>query len=260
VTGTRLPPAPDLFAALRRSTPARIGLGRSGDSLPLSAELDLQEAHARARDAVHGRVDFAAVAAALAPWPVVVVASAAPDRATYLARPDLGRRLEPADAAKLQPGPYDLALVVADGLSAAAIAAHAAPVVSAILAGAPHLKVAPIVLAREARVAIGDGIGERLGARLVAVLIGERPGLSAADSLGIYLTFAPRIGRRDSERNCISNVHSGGLSHEAAAQALLHLARGAVALGRTGVDLKIEAGAAPTPAFGVSDAPSPTGG
>lgn len=230
------PPIADPFARYRAATPARIGLGRSGDSLPVAALLDLQTAHARARDAVHGHVDFAALADALAPLPTVTVNSAARDRAEYLTRPDLGRTLAPAAA--LSPAPCDLCFVIADGLSAAAVATHAAPLVHAARARLGDLSIGPVVLAEQGRVAIGDAIGARLGARLVAVLIGERPGLSVADSLGVYLTFDPKPGRRDSERNCISNIHGAGLGIEAAADKLAGLVRGALAMGLTGVGLK----------------------
>lgn len=230
------PPIADPWARYRAATPARIGLGRSGDALPTAALLDLQTAHARARDAVHGAVDFGALAVALAPLETVLVRSAARDRAEYLARPDLGRRL--ASDAVLAPAPCDICFVVADGLSAAAVATHAAPLVHAARARLGDLSVGPVVLAEQGRVAIGDDIGARLGARLVAVLIGERPGLSVADSLGVYLTFDPKPGRRDSERNCISNIHGAGLGIETAADKLAGLARGALALGITGVGLK----------------------
>jgi ethanolamine ammonia-lyase small subunit len=229
-------PVSDPWARYRAATPARIGLGRAGDSLPTAALLDLQTAHARARDAVHGRVDFAALAEALAPWPAILVHTQARDRAEYLARPDLGRRLHEATA--LAAAPCDLAFVVADGLSAAAVATHAAPLVHAARARLGDLAIGPVVLAEQGRVAIGDAVGERLGARLVAVLIGERPGLSVADSLGVYLTFDPRPGRRDSERNCLSNIHAAGLGIEAAADKLAGLVRAALALRLTGVGLK----------------------
>jgi len=237
----------DPFARFRAATRARIGLGRSGDAVPMRPLLDFQLAHAQARDAVHGRVDWNRVAETLPPGPVLTVQSAAPDRQTYLRRPDLGRRLDEASAASLSSGGgWDLALVIADGLSAAAAQAWAAPTVTAILDRLTGWRVAPVVFAEQARVAIGDPIGEKLGAQLVAVLIGERPGLSAADSLGIYLTYAPRTGRRDSERNCISNIHGGGLSPSQAADKLVWLATEARHLRLTGVDLKEDASQAAT--------------
>jgi ethanolamine ammonia-lyase small subunit len=230
----------DPFARLRAATPARIGLGQAGDGLPTTAVLEFQLAHARARDAVHAKADFRGITETLAPVETIEVRSEAPDRVTYLQRPDLGRRLDPASAAKLPAGPFDVALVIADGLSARAVDAQAAAVVQATLARLPsRLTVAPVVLASEARVALGDDIGEALGCRVVAVLIGERPGLSVADSLGAYLTFAPKRGRRDSERNCISNVHgNGGLSPTAAAEKLVWLIAEAMRLQLSGVALK----------------------
>ncbi len=230
----------DPFARLRRATPARIGLGQVGDGLPITAVLEFQLAHARARDAVHAKADFNGIIRALAPTETIAVQSEAPDRVTYLQRPDLGRRLDPACEVRLPAGPFDVAIVIADGLSARAVDAQAAAVVTATLARLPsHLTVAPIVLASEARVALGDDIGEALGAGVVAVLIGERPGLSVADSLGIYLTFDPKRGRRDSERNCISNIHgNGGLSPAAAAEKLVWLIEEAIRLQLSGVGLK----------------------
>jgi ethanolamine ammonia-lyase small subunit len=237
-------PAPG-WAALRRMTPARVALGRAGNGLPTAAHLDFQEAHARARDAVWSALDGEALTAAIMPLglPVLRAASQAPDRRTYLLRPDLGRRLRAEDAAALATHRRDdapLVVVVADGLSATGVQA-AAP---ALLAAAvPKLRQAgvplgPVVLAREARVALGDAIGEVLGAGMVAVLIGERPGLSAPASLGIYLTLDPRPGRTDAERNCISNVRQGGLAPAAAAETLLWLVREAGRIGATGVALK----------------------
>ncbi|GJD34979.1 ethanolamine ammonia-lyase subunit EutC [Methylobacterium aerolatum] len=239
----------DRWAALRRATPARIGLGRTGDALPLRPMLDFQLAHAQARDAVHAVLDVEALAAALPPHPVLRVHSAAPDRPTYLRRPDLGRRLddasiatlEEAAAARAQDGGqgFDLVFVIADGLSAKAVASHAVPVIHACLALLDGYRIAPIVLAEQGRVALGDPVGERLGARLSVVLIGERPGLSVADSLGLYLTYGPRPGRRDSERNCISNVHGrGGLTPDLAAAKVAWFVREALRRGLTGVALK----------------------
>ena len=233
----------DPYARLRPATPARIGLGRAGDSLPTSALLEFQLAHARARDAVHGMLDAGALAAAL-PLPSLFVQSQAPDISTFLRRPDLGRRLDAASREMLTGQGCDVAFVVADGLSAAAVQAQAAPLVAACLPGLAGLTLGPIVIVRHGRVAIGDEIGAALGAKVVAVLIGERPGLSVADSLGVYLTYGPQLGRRDSERNCISNIHGqGGLSVEAAAEKLVWLIRAALERGLTGVGLKEEAGA-----------------
>lgn len=228
------------WADLRRFTPARVGLGRAGNALPTRAHLDFLEAHARARDAVHSALDAAALRAALAPAPSVLVRSAAPDRPTYLLRPDLGRRL--ADATVLPHAPCDLAIVIADGLCASGVQHHAPPLLARVL---PALRrrgstVAPLVIAELGRVAIGDPIGAALGARAVAVLIGERPGLTAPDSLGIYLTWDPRPGRTDAERNCISNVRPEGLGYEEAAAKLLWLVGAMFQAGMSGVALKDE--------------------
>ncbi len=233
------PAALDPWTALRRHTAARIGLGRAGDSVPTERLLEFEVAHALARDAVHTPLDVDALAMQLGGLDVVEVRSAAPDRTTYLQRPDLGRRLDPECAALLDRGGYDAAFVIADGLSARAVHDHAAATLRAVLARLDGWRLAPVVIATQGRVAIGDEIGELLGAGLVAVLIGERPGLSAADSLGIYLTADPRVGRRDSERNCISNIHPPhGLGYTGAADTLVHLMTEARRLGITGVGLK----------------------
>lgn len=238
----------DPWLRFRAATRARIGLGRSGDGLPTRALLDFQLAHARARDAVHGAVDFDRLAGDLAPLATIRVHSAAPDRATYLRRPDLGRRLDEASRAVLLAGAWDIAFVVADGLSAAAVQAHAAPLVRACVDRLTGWSVAPVVLAAQARVALGDEVGALLGATLVALLVGERPGLSAADSLGVYLTWAPEPGCPDSRRNCISNIHAAGLPIGAAADKLCWLANEAARLKLTGVALKEDAPALHGPA------------
>jgi ethanolamine ammonia-lyase small subunit len=238
-------PAQDPWARLRAATRARIGLGQAGDALPLREVLGFQMAHALARDAVHTPLDAAGLEAALRPHPVLHARSAAPDRSTYLRRPDLGRRLHPESLSTLPNGLFDIAFVLADGLSANAVERHAAPVFRACLTRLPGWRIAPAVIATQARVALGDEIGERLGARLVAMLIGERPGLSVPDSLGIYLTHAPRVGRRDSERNCISNIHAaGGLDPDRAAAKLVWLMREALTRKLTGTSLKDDADAA----------------
>lgn len=231
----------DPWARFRSATRARIALGRSGDALPTKALLEFQLAHARARDAVHSAVDFDRLAADLSPLETIRVHSAAPDRPTYLRRPDLGRRLDPASAAGLPAGEWDLVFVIADGLSAAAVQINAAPLVQACMARLGHLRIGPVVLAEQARVALGDEVAAAMGARLVALLVGERPGLSAAESLGAYLTWEPRPGRADSERNCISNIHSDGLSIQTAADKLCWLATEAARLKLTGVALKEDA-------------------
>ena len=235
------------LARLRRYTPARIGLGRAGPALPTAEVLALALAHARARDAVHAALDAPALEAALRALGAApaVVRSAAPDRATYLARPDLGRRLAPGSAAALGPAPGTaaVAVVIADGLSAVAAQRHARPLLAELRARAPERwGDAPAVVALQARVALGDAIGAALGARLVAVLIGERPGLSSPDSLGVYLTSDPRPGRTDAERNCVSNVRPEGLPYAEAARRIDWLAREALARGGTGVALKDESG------------------
>ena len=231
----------DPLARLRAMTSARVALGRSGAGLPTAPLLAFQRDHALARDAVHAPFEPERVAAALEPWPLIAVASQAADRATYLRRPDLGRRLDAERAARLEPGEWDLAIVIGDGLSAPAAHAHAAPVALRLIDRLAGWRVAPLVLARMARVALGDDIAVRLGARMVVVLIGERPGLSAADSLGAYLTWAPAPGRRDSERNCVSNIRPPhGLGYEAAADTLAWLIRAAGRLKITGVALRDE--------------------
>jgi ethanolamine ammonia-lyase small subunit len=233
---------PDLWGPWRRATPARVGLGRTGDALPVKDVLDFQLAHAKARDAVHTPFDVAAVRRQLDPLPVIEIASAAQDRGVYLRRPDLGRRLGADFASRLTPGPYDIVFVIGDGLSAAAVQQHAAALLAVVL---PHLRawsVAPVVIASQARVALGDEIGERLQARLCVILIGERPGLSVANSLGAYITYDPRPGRKDSERNCISNIHGAGLTYQQAAEKLAWLVGQAFSRRLTGVNLKDDAG------------------
>lgn len=241
------PVPPDPWTALRAHTPARIALGRSGASLPTHEVLAFSLAHAQARDAVHTAFSSKAVAEAVEGLglPTLSVDSAAPDRATYLRRPDLGRRLSDASRALLvnrPPKPVDLAIVVADGLSSTAVHAHAAPLIAALLplVRAEGWSLAPVVIANQARVALGDEVGERLSARLALLLVGERPGLSSPDSLGAYLTFAPRIGLTDAARNCVSNIRGEGLSYAAAAFKLAWLAREALRLGESGVALKDE--------------------
>lgn len=229
------------WVELRRFTSARVALGRAGHGLPTAAHLDFQEAHARARDAVHSALDLDALEAALG-LPAIRVASQAADRRSYLLRPDLGRRLREADRARLPPAPGAFLFVVADGLCAIGVQRQAPALIAAAL---PMLRraglaVAPVVLASQARVALGDEIGEAMGTAIVAMLIGERPGLSANNSLGLYLTLGPRRGRTDAERNCISNIRPGGMTPAAAAEKLLWLAGAALRLGATGVALKDE--------------------
>lgn len=229
---------PTRYDALRAATAARIGLGRAGDALPTTPLLDFQLAHARARDAVHEGLDVDAVATGLAGYHIVKLRSQAAMRGDYLRRPDLGRRADPAGLAELRCGEYDAAFVIADGLSATAVNHQAAALVVATCAYLGNWRIAPVALVEQGRVAIGDEIGAALGASIVVVLLGERPGLSAADSLGVYLTWAPMLGRRDSERNCISNIRPGGLSIGAAADQLAWLMREARSRRISGIDLK----------------------
>ena len=239
-----LPPGDDPWAVLRAATRARVALGRAGDALPTARELEFRAAHAAARDAVHQPLDPDLVRAHLPGAELLEVHSAAPDRATYLQRPDLGRQL--AAGTELPRGDADLAVVVADGLSPRAVHEHAAGLVTALLERLPGSTVAPLVLAHQARVALGDAVADALGARAVVVLVGERPGLSSADSLGVYLTWDPRPGRVDSERNCVSNVRPPhGLSYAQAADTVAALLGAARELGASGVVLKDEGPALP---------------
>ncbi len=236
------------WAALRALTPARLALGRSGTSVPTAVQLDLQLAHARARDAVLVPLDPERVARDLRDLGLdaLHLHSAAPDRATYLRRPDLGRQLNDPSRALLQRAAThahaDLALVVADGLSASAVHTHAAALLAACLPAfrARGWRLAPICVVQQGRVALGDEVGALLQARQVVVLIGERPGMSAPDSLGAYLTHAPAVGRTDAERNCISNIHAAGLGYAQAGETLVRLLDAARALGQSGVGLKDE--------------------
>ena len=222
---------PRLWTDLRRFTQARVGLGRVGNAQPTSAHLAFAADHAAARDAVLAELDTDALRHALG-HPAHLVRSAAPDRQTYLLRPDLGRRLAPGT--DLTPAPGCLAIVIADGLSALAVQRHAAPLIAAL--DLP----AELIIATQARVALGDPIGAALQAQAVLVLIGERPGLTSADSLGAYLTWAPRPGRTDAERNCVSNIRPDGLPIAAAARKLRWLLSQARTLQLTGVALKDE--------------------
>jgi len=247
-------PVRDPWRHLGAMTPARIALGRAGVSLPTAEVLAFAMAHAEARDAVHAKLDAGEIAARIeaAGFRATIVRSAADTRAGYLRRPDLGRKLDAESAGRLslireqEADPIDLALIVADGLSATAADRHALPLLDAlrpwiIRAG---WRVGPVIVATQARVALGDEIGAALRARMSVVMIGERPGLSAPDSLGIYLTYAPRPGRNDGERNCISNGREEGLSFEDAAFRLAWLIDQALKRALTGVMLKDESDAA----------------
>lgn len=238
----------DSWQALRCFTDARIALGRTGHALPTVEVLRFQLAHAQARDAVSQPVDFAPVATGLRAlgYEVEFLHSQAFDRATYLQRPDLGRLLdEPSQnrliERRLKLQNPEVVFVVGDGLSAFAVERQVLPLMTQVgpRLAATGIAVCPAVfLAGQARVALADEVGEALGARLAVMLIGERPGLSSPDSLGVYLTFAPRRGRQNAERNCISNIRLGGLAYELAAIKLTWLAREALRLHLTGVDLK----------------------
>ena len=228
---------------LRAHTSARIALGRVGASLPTAEVLRFGLAHAQARDAVHLPLDVARLQSELdaAGFRTLRVASEAGDRRTYLLRPDKGRRLRAEDQARLalEPAAPEIAILIADGLSSIAIQRHAGPLLLAFRERfGTDWPATPVVLAEQGRVALGDGVGEALRARLVIVLIGERPGLTSPDSLGIYITWQPRVGRMDSERNCISNVRPEGLTYPAAAAKLAFLAGQAIRLQLTGIDLK----------------------
>ncbi|MEJ2638513.1 MAG: ethanolamine ammonia-lyase subunit EutC [Desulfosarcinaceae bacterium] len=229
-------------------TPARVGLARAGSSISTLEVLKFDRDHARARDAVHLPFDSATIEEALRvrELPVVQVHSAAADRSVYLQRPDLGRQLDEDSRRSLEhfrlPGfqEFDLGVVIADGLSARAVHTNAIALVDQfrLLQGVQGWRWSPVVVASQARVAIADEIGEILNTRISIILIGERPGLSAADSMGIYVTFAPRKGRTDAERNCISNIRPGGLGYKDAALKLESLIREASRRRLSGVLLK----------------------
>lgn len=234
----------------RAATAARIALGRAGVATPTSENLDFGWAHAMARDAIHTPLDVDALAQSLVAAGHVCwqAHSQAEDRASYLRRPDLGRQLAPESSHRLQqyaaalpaqtPRP-DLCLVVSDGLSSLAVQRHAVPLIQALMPLLPaDFHIAPIVVVQQGRVAVADEVGELLRARYCAILIGERPGLSSPDSLGIYLTHGPHRGCLDAERNCISNVRPQGLSYRHAAFKLAWLLRQALRLGHSGVTLK----------------------
>jgi len=239
--------APDPWSSLRRHTAARIALGRAGGSLPTREVLSFNLAHAAARDAVHGELDVESLERSLASLglPCVQLSSQAPDRLTYLQRPDLGRRLDNPSRAALAAVPdrgSDVAIIIADGLSPPAARRQAPPLLERLL---PALKtggitVAPIAIVRQARVAIEDEIGSALGVRIAVIFIGERPGLGAATSLGAYLVHDPRIGRTDAERNCISNIRPDGMRPEHAADLLAYLIVESLRLRISGVVLKDE--------------------
>jgi len=244
-----LAPPLELPAAnrLRALTPARVALGRTGVSLPTRARLDFDRCHAMARDAVHARLNSAALAAEIESSirpEVLQLHSAAANRAEYLQRPDLGRKLDEACRAVLGEQPRDradLALVIADGLSALAVERHAPALLNELLPRLSDYRLAPICIVEQGRVAIGDEIGEALKAQIAVVLIGERPGLSSPDSLGVYITWEPRVGRTDAERNCISNIRAEGLSYAQASAQMSAILGQARRMRLTGVALKPQA-------------------
>lgn len=249
----------DGWAALRRYTPARVGLGRTGISLPTARHLEILEALALARDAVHAEFAAKELAAELrgVGFKTVECTSAARDRTTYIRRPDLGRRLASESRGALQarrPSTLDLALVVADGLSAVATRLHSTALLVELrsLLSLTAWRLGPAVLVHQGRVAVGDEVAEILKARAVLVLIGERPGLSATDSLGAYVTWAPHVGCRDAERNCVSNIRTAGLSVPDAARALASTLGAAREHQLSGVSLTRTIGAGALPGKGPS--------
>jgi ethanolamine ammonia-lyase small subunit len=253
-------PVDDPWNRMRAATPARIALPRAGAAIATPAHLAFQLAHARARDAVHAPFDSDALLEGLRErgFPTLKLHSAAPDRVAYLARPDLGRRLNAASRSAVEAMPHgcDLVFVIADGLSAQAVASHALPLIDASL---PSLRrdgwrIGPVAVVAQGRVAIGDEIGEILGAAMACMLIGERPGLTSPDSLGVYLTWQPRIGRTDAERNCLSNIRPAGMDYDEASQRLIYLCGQARLRQCTGVMLKDE-----TPKIGAESNPSLAG-
>ncbi|GAA4009004.1 ethanolamine ammonia-lyase subunit EutC [Hymenobacter fastidiosus] len=239
------PPPDDPWAGLRAFTAARIALGRTGTSVPVREALAFRLAHAHARDAVYSELETARLLTELGALalPVLAVRSQVENRPQYLQRPDLGRVLHEDSRTTLlenAPAPADLVLILADGLSATAINEHALPLLRLLV---PRLqqagfRLAPIVVAEQARVAISDEIGAALRARLALILIGERPGLSAPDSLGAYFTYAPRPGLTDEARNCVSNIRPAGLPYAAAAEKLFFLLSEAFRRHLSGVQLK----------------------
>jgi ethanolamine ammonia-lyase small subunit len=244
-------PAPPSRALrdLRDLTPARVGLGRAGASMPTKALLEFTLDHARARDAVHAAFDVQAITAGLGDLGLEIldVSSRARSRKDYLRRSDLGRTLDQASQHLLQSrhcGSCRLAIVVGDGLSPSAVNAHAVDLVRSLIPRLAHdgIGIDHAVVASGARVALGDEIGAILGARMIVMLIGERPGLSAPDSLGAYLTFAPKVGLNDAQRNCVSNIHAAGLGYDEAAMRIAWLVREGLVREITGVALKDESG------------------
>lgn len=238
----------DPLQELKAYTPARIGLGSVGSAIPLKAFQEFKLAHAHARDAVYSELDVDDLASGLEQFglPIISLHSAAAYREQYLQRPDLGRKLdeESAEEIKNYQSPCDVAIVIADGLSATAVNNNTIQLLQILMPmlDAVKLRPAPITLVKQGRVAIADEITYALGAKLSLILIGERPGLSAADSVGAYLTYGPRPGLTDEARNCISNIRPSGLNSEAAAKKIFYLIQEALKRKQTGIALKDNAG------------------
>lgn len=235
------------WTAFRRFTTARIGLKRSGAALATEPLLDIRMAHARARDAVHARLDESLLLSELQKCglPAFAVSSAVGNRETYLMRPDLGRMLDPSAQTLLTPyqtETHDVVFVITDGLSAHAVQSHAVPLLAATIPAlrAENWQIAPLIVVRQGRVAIGDAVANALNAKIVVILIGERPGLSSPDSMGLYLTWQPTPQTTDAERNCISNIRPAGIGYADAAFKLLYMLREMRARRMSGVLLKDE--------------------
>src|ERR1700744_5261154 len=230
--------------SLKEFTAARIGIGHTGVSIPIKQALQLKLAHAHARDAVYSQLDTEKLSEELKQFdlPILKLHSKANYREEYLQRPDKGRKLKKSSANQLEgfAGKYDVAIIIADGLSATAVNEHSPPLLQQLipLLTAINLKIAPLCLMQQGRVAVGDKIAHLLGAKLSIILIGERPGLSAADSVGAYLTYNPKPGLTDESRNCISNIRPQGLPHKAAAEKIFYLVQESFRLKLSGVELK----------------------
>lgn len=241
-------PAQDALLALQKFTSARIAIGRAGTSIPLKQSLQFKLAHAHARDAVYSGLNIDVLTGALKSFdlPILQLHSKAQTREQYLQRPDMGRRLNAASKARLAgyTQPVDVAIVIADGLSASAINENVQGLLTELmpLLQAAKLKMADITLVEQGRVAIADEIGYALKARLAIMLIGERPGLSAADSIGAYLTYMPKKGITDEARNCVSNIRLKGLAFKPAAAKIFYLVQEAFRLQLTGIALKDNTG------------------
>jgi len=238
----------DPLISLREFTAARIAIGRVGASIPLQQSLEFKLAHAHARDAVYSVLDVDGLTNGLQQFglPVLHLHSMASNRAKYLKRPDRGRQLNEDSIASLNDysAEFDIALIVADGLSATAVNENAVSLLKLLIPKllAAKLKLAPLSMVEQGRVAIADEIAHHLNAKLSVILIGERPGLSSADSMGVYLTYSPRPGLTDESRNCISNIRNGGLSHKHAADKIFYLIQEAITRKLSGVGLKDNAG------------------